>query len=131
MEIVEGRSTSEVLASILLLDQDGVHLRHGAAPHLPESYTRPLTGSRSDARSVLAGLPPSAMRRSLSRTSAKTRYGPISAIWHWVTDCAHWVDPFRANTGLGTFACIAATAAAGRPDMEQARGASERDPAYP
>jgi len=32
--------------SVLLLDQDGVTLRHGAAPHLPEAYCRLIDGER-------------------------------------------------------------------------------------
>jgi diguanylate cyclase (GGDEF)-like protein/PAS domain S-box-containing protein len=35
-----------VLASILLLDRDGAHLLHGAAPSLPEAYTSFIDGSR-------------------------------------------------------------------------------------
>ena len=42
--VVEEQST-EMLGSILLLDEDGVHLRHGAAPRLPESFTRAIDGS--------------------------------------------------------------------------------------
>jgi PAS domain S-box-containing protein len=34
----------DMLASILLLDADGVHLRHGAAPTLPEPYVRVVDG---------------------------------------------------------------------------------------
>jgi len=37
--------TGGMLCSILLLDEDGVHLRHGAAPSLPESYVRAIDGS--------------------------------------------------------------------------------------
>ena len=33
-----------MLASILLLDRDGSHLRHGGAPDLPESYVRAIDG---------------------------------------------------------------------------------------
>jgi len=33
-----------IASSILLLDADGVHLRHGAAPHLPESLIRAFEG---------------------------------------------------------------------------------------
>ncbi len=36
---------SEILASILILDRDGIHLRHGAAPRLSESFTRAIDGS--------------------------------------------------------------------------------------
>ena len=34
----------QVLSSILLLDKDGVHLRHGAAPSLPGFYTQAVDG---------------------------------------------------------------------------------------
>ena len=33
-----------MLASILLLDPDGIHVRHGAAPDLPEDYVRAVDG---------------------------------------------------------------------------------------
>ena len=33
-----------MLCSILLMDRDGVHLRHGSAPDLPEAYTRFVDG---------------------------------------------------------------------------------------
>ncbi len=34
----------ETIASILLLDPDGIHLRFGAAPHLPDEYNRAIEG---------------------------------------------------------------------------------------
>ncbi|MFZ3018100.1 MAG: diguanylate cyclase [Gallionella sp.] len=34
----------DLLCSILLLDQDGQHLRHGAAPNLPEFYNKAVDG---------------------------------------------------------------------------------------
>ena len=40
---VEAQS-SDALCSILLLDSDGRHLRHGAAPGLPRSYTEAIDG---------------------------------------------------------------------------------------
>jgi GAF domain-containing protein len=33
-----------MLASILLLEPDGIHVRHGAAPDLPEDYVRAIDG---------------------------------------------------------------------------------------
>ena len=33
------------IASILLLDDDGVHVRHGAAPSLPDTYNRAVDGA--------------------------------------------------------------------------------------
>ena len=41
---VEEWSTTGVLASILLLDEDGEHLRHGAAPSLPDAYNEAIDG---------------------------------------------------------------------------------------
>ncbi|MCL4523182.1 MAG: PAS domain S-box protein [Acidobacteria bacterium] len=36
--------TSGMRCSILLLDEDGIHIRHGAAPSLPEAYVRAIDG---------------------------------------------------------------------------------------
>ena len=33
------------IASVLVLDPDGVHLRHGAAPDLPEDYNKAIDGA--------------------------------------------------------------------------------------
>ena len=41
---IEAHAEGTVLASILLLDRDGAHLRHGAAPSLPETYTAAIDG---------------------------------------------------------------------------------------
>jgi GAF domain-containing protein len=43
--IVESGSSTGVLGSILLLDQDGKHLRHGAAPSLPKAYCEAIDGA--------------------------------------------------------------------------------------
>ncbi|HEU5482402.1 MAG TPA: GAF domain-containing protein [Sphingomicrobium sp.] len=45
IRIVESSSRTEVLGSILLLDADGKHLRHGAAPSLPKAYLEAIDGS--------------------------------------------------------------------------------------
>ena len=45
LQIVEAFSQTGVLGSILLLDEDGRHLRHGAAPSLPPDYTAALDGA--------------------------------------------------------------------------------------
>ena len=42
--VIEQQS-EEMYCSILLLDADGKHLRHGAAPRLPESYTQAIDGA--------------------------------------------------------------------------------------
>src|SRR5439155_7754340 len=41
---IEDLAQGQMLASVLLLDADGVHLRHGAAPSLPEEYNRAVDG---------------------------------------------------------------------------------------
>ncbi len=41
---VEEHSTTAVIGSILLLDDDGEHLRHGAAPNLPDAYNAAIDG---------------------------------------------------------------------------------------
>ncbi|HLA75704.1 MAG TPA: EAL domain-containing protein [Gammaproteobacteria bacterium] len=38
------QQSAQTLASILLLDEDGLHLRHGAAPSLPDSYNQAIDG---------------------------------------------------------------------------------------
>ena len=40
----EDYSRGEMLASVLLMDEDGLHLRHGAAPSLPDEYNRAIDG---------------------------------------------------------------------------------------
>jgi PAS domain S-box-containing protein len=45
IRIVESTSRTGVLGSILLLDPDGKHLRHGAAPSLPTGYLQAIDGA--------------------------------------------------------------------------------------
>jgi PAS domain S-box-containing protein len=45
IKIVEASSRTGMLGSILLLDQDGKHLRHGAAPSLPPEYMAAINGA--------------------------------------------------------------------------------------
>jgi len=39
------RRTDDMLCSVLLLSEDGQHLRHGAAPNLPEAYIKAIDGA--------------------------------------------------------------------------------------
>ncbi len=43
LRFIEAQSP-DMLCSVLLLDDDGVHLRHGAAPSLPAAYTQAIDG---------------------------------------------------------------------------------------
>ncbi|MBI3376548.1 MAG: PAS domain S-box protein [Betaproteobacteria bacterium] len=45
-----------MLCSVLLLDRDGAHLRHGAAPSLPEDYARAIDGSAIGPRASPCGV---------------------------------------------------------------------------
>ena len=45
IRIVESTSRTGVMGSILLLDADGKHLRHGAAPSLPMPYVKAIDGA--------------------------------------------------------------------------------------
>ena len=42
--MIEQSSGDGVIASVLLLDSDGIHLRHGAAPGLPDGYNSAIDG---------------------------------------------------------------------------------------
>ncbi len=44
VRLIEAQST-DMLGSILLLEPDGVRLRHGSAPSLPEAYMRAIDGA--------------------------------------------------------------------------------------
>jgi signal transduction histidine kinase len=45
----------EMLCSILLLDADGIHVRHGAAPSLPQEYIKAIDGSAIGPRAGSCG----------------------------------------------------------------------------
>ena len=44
VRIVEGTTPSGMLGSILILDEEGRHLRHGAGPSLPDAYNAAIDG---------------------------------------------------------------------------------------
>jgi GAF domain-containing protein len=44
VRLVEEATHSGVIASVLLLDEDGRHLRHGAGPSLPDAYNAAIDG---------------------------------------------------------------------------------------
>jgi len=80
IRIVETTSSTGVLGSILLLDSDGKHLRHGAAPSLPRAYCEAIDGTEIGPAPGLAGRRLFSAPRSMCRTSPATRCGPISRI---------------------------------------------------
>jgi hypothetical protein len=61
VRIAESATPCGMIASILLLSDDGLHLLHGAGPSLPKRITRPSISAR---RSGRAARPPSTTRPS-------------------------------------------------------------------
>jgi PAS domain S-box-containing protein len=105
--VVEGQSGAGGLVSILLIDSDGLHLRHGAAPNLPEAYNRAVDGAPiapEGGSCVVAAF------RKQPVISADIATDPIWATYrdlalgHGLRAC--WSTPIISSVGdvLGTFA---------------------------
>jgi two-component sensor histidine kinase len=96
-----------MLASILLMDPDGLHLRHGAAPSLPEPYTRAIDGQEIGEAAGSCGT--AAFRReavyvsNIATDPLWARYKDL-ALPHDLHAC--WSVPILSGAGavLGTFA---------------------------
>jgi len=104
--LVESQA-SGVLSSLLLLDADGAHLRHGAAPSLPIEYTQAIDGLAIGPRGGSCGT--SAFRREpvvVTDIESDPLWEDYRALAtpHGLRAC--WSTPiFGANhTLLGTFA---------------------------
>jgi signal transduction histidine kinase/CheY-like chemotaxis protein len=107
VRIVEDQSKSGVIASILLLDKDGKHLRHGAGPSLPDAYNQAIDGIEigpnvgSCGTAAYTGKPV-----IVSDIEADEKWKDFRdlAIGHGLRAC--WSTPILAGTGevLGTFA---------------------------
>jgi PAS domain S-box-containing protein len=95
------------LASILLLDADGIHVRHGAAPHLPPAYTRAIDGRAIGPAAGSCGTA-AFLRRPVYVEDIETDplwvdYRELART-HGLRAC--WSTPILSNEGrvLGTFA---------------------------
>src|SRR3989442_8333975 len=108
------------LSSILLLDPDGRHLRHGAAPSLDQSYIDAIDGLTIGPVTGSCGM---AVYRSEPGVGADIAEDPLWAAYrdldlpHGLRAC--WSTPVRASDGrvLATFAIYARQP--GRPTREQ------------
>jgi PAS domain S-box-containing protein len=115
LRVIEAQSPG-MLCSILLLDTDGLHVRHGAAPSLPESFIRAVDGQPIGPRAGSCGT--AAFRREpvvvedIATDPLWDRYRP-AALAHGLRSC--WSTPiFDAEQQvLGTFALYFRTP--GRP----------------
>lgn len=98
---------SDTLASVLLLDPDGVHLHYGAAPGLPDSYNRAIEGRAIGPNAGSCGT--AAFRRELvvvhdiETDPLWSDYREL-ALAHGLRAC--WSSPILDSRGvvLGTFA---------------------------
>ncbi|WP_445192612.1 GAF domain-containing protein [Sphingomonas sp. Tas61C01] len=104
---VEGLSATGLLGSILLLDEDGTHLRHGAGPSLPSAYNDAIDGVAVGAAVGSCG---SAVFRKEPVFVADIATDPLwtdfrdLALEHGLGAC--WSIPIASPQGqtLGTFA---------------------------
>ncbi|HTO85774.1 MAG TPA: PAS domain S-box protein [Methylomirabilota bacterium] len=106
VRFIEGESAG-MLGSILLLDEEGLHLRHGAAPSLPPSYVRAIDGVTIGPKVGSCG---TAAYRREAVIVADTQEDPLWADYrdlartHGLRSC--WSTPIFSDQGrvLGTFA---------------------------
>ncbi|HTJ45157.1 MAG TPA: GAF domain-containing protein [Kofleriaceae bacterium] len=105
IEEIEG-----TIASVLLLDETGTHMRHGAAPHLPADYNRAIDGAPIGPKAGSCGT--AAYRREpvivgdIATDPLWDDYRAL-ALPHGLRACWSW--PILATDGgvLGTFAIYA------------------------
>jgi diguanylate cyclase (GGDEF)-like protein len=101
-----------IYGSILLLDAEGLHLRHGAAPHLPKAYIDAVDGMRIGPRAGSCG---AAAYRRETIIVADTAADPLwrdyreLAASNGLRSC--WSTPILSHHGavLGTFAMYSKT----------------------
>jgi PAS domain S-box-containing protein len=117
--LIEAESAGS-LGSILLLDPDGAHLRHAAAPSLPASYVEAVDGA---AIGPTAGTCGAAVSRREMVVATDIAADPLWKDWrelalkHGLRAC--WSTPIFSSSGdvLGTFAMY----------YREPRGPSEAD----
>jgi PAS domain S-box-containing protein len=96
-----------LLCSVLLLDDDGQHVRHGAAPSLPEPYTKAIDGLVIGPNAGSCG---TAMYRREPVVVTNILQDPLWEPYRAVTEPyglrACWSTPILAHSGkaLGSFA---------------------------
>ena len=98
------------MASLLLLDDDGLHLRHGAAPSLPLSYVQAVDGACIGPQAGSCG---TAVHRRAAVIVSDIEHDPLWTDYRELADThglrACWSSPVFAPEGsvLGTFALYA------------------------
>jgi PAS domain S-box-containing protein len=106
VQVVEGQFAG-LLCSVLLLDEDGQHLRHGAAPSLPSAYTAAIDGLCIGPKAGSCG---TAMYRREPVVVADILQDPLWEAYREVVKPyglrACWSTPILSSAGkvLGSFA---------------------------
>lgn len=104
--LIEGQSP-DMLCSVLLLSDDGEHVRHGAAPNLPEEYVKAIDGAPIGPKNGSCG---TAMYRG---EPVIVRDVWVDPLWEDYRGLAHvsglracWSTPILSGRGkvLGSFA---------------------------
>jgi diguanylate cyclase (GGDEF)-like protein len=111
MHLVESQLTG-IFGSVMLLDDDGIRLRRGAAPNLAAAYTRAVDGMRIGPKAGSCG---TAVYRRETVIVADTARDPLwedfreLAATHGYRSC--WSTPILSHQGavLGTFALYSTT----------------------
>ncbi|MCU1243350.1 MAG: hypothetical protein JWO71_4076 [Candidatus Acidoferrum typicum] len=104
--VVEAQFTG-LLCSVLLLDEDGLHVRHGAAPSLPKPYNKAIDGLSIGPKSGSCG---TAMYRGEPVVVTDILQDPLWVPYRAVVEPygfrACWSTPILAHSGkvLGSFA---------------------------
>ncbi|MDP8997545.1 MAG: EAL domain-containing protein [Pseudomonadota bacterium] len=106
MLLVESQ-LSGIMGSVLLLDEDGQHLRHGAAPSLAESYLKAINGDRIGPKAGSCGtaayLREPVIVKDIMTDPLWEDYRELAAAYGY-RSC--WSTPIQAHDGtvLGVFA---------------------------
>jgi signal transduction histidine kinase/PAS domain-containing protein len=106
VRVVEAQFTG-LLCSVLLLDEDGLHVRHGAAPSLPKPYTEAINGLTIGPQAGSCG---TAMYRREPVVVTDILEDPLWEPYREVVEPyglrACWSTPIVAHSGttLGSFA---------------------------
>jgi diguanylate cyclase (GGDEF)-like protein/PAS domain S-box-containing protein len=111
VHLIESQLTG-IFGSVLLLDKDGTRLRHGAAPSLPDAFTRAVDGLRVGPNMGSCG---AAAHRREAVLVADIMHDPLwedyrqLAAAHGLRSC--WSTPILSHHGavLGTFAMYSTT----------------------
>ena len=107
LRVVEEVSEDGMLASVLLLDDDGQHLRHCAAPSLPPAYSAAIDGIQIGPAVGSCGTAAYLRRQVIAKDIAQDpRWLPFQGLARTAGLQACWSTPIIGNDDalLGTFA---------------------------